>query len=252
MKGYYMITGIQNEKEIIKCLNNKRFCDLNNNLKKLIRFIYGSIEDDSMVYAWKPNSFYKTDIVIKVNTIEKNLSIKTGSENSVHIEKLSSFVDFLRGHHINEGVINDLKLYHYGDDTYDGTGIKRYSAEESKLRYTKEIFGVNKYVSYNNILKIIIDRFLFLGMNNSDDRVDYIYYGDSEYGIWASRKEIMYYLILNKCYHLKTIHFSALTYQNWCRNVNRNNKSEAHRDYIQIKWFSIVSDLQKIRNNKLK
>ena len=75
------------------------------------------------------------------------------------------------------------------------------------------------------------------------------YYGNEKNGIWASKEETINYLINHKCLHIKTIHFSALTYQNWCRNINKNAKSESHRNYIQIKWFSIVSDLQKIRSN---
>ena len=46
---------------------------------------------------------------------------------------------------------------------------------------------------------------------------------------------------------MKSIHFSSLTYQNWCRNINKYKKLEKHRYCIQIKWFSVVSDLQKIR-----
>jgi hypothetical protein len=42
------------------------------------------------------------------------------------------------------------------------------------------------------------------------------------------------------------------TTPNWCRNINRNANSELRRNYIQIKWFSIVSDLQKIRNKEFK
>ena len=47
--------------------------------------------------------------------------------------------------------------------------------------------------------------------------------------------------------HINTLHFSVFTYQNWCRNVTFSNKLESHRNYLQIKWFSILRDINKIR-----
>lgn len=243
-----MNKGIINEKTIINSLEGKYYYELNDNMKKFIYFIYPNIGLNDIIYSRKVNNLYKADIVIKINNVEKYISIKTGSENSVHVEKLDTFVKFLKEIKVNNNIINYLKLYHFGDDTYNGDGEKRYSAEESKLKYAKEILRFNKYVSYDNLLSKIIDRFLFIGNSNNKYEVDYIYYGNEKYAIWASREEILNFLINNKCYYMKTIHFSSLTFQNWCRNINKNKKSEKNRNYIQIKWFSIVSDLQKIRN----
>ena len=77
------------------------------------------------------------------------------------------------------------------------------------------------------------------------------YYGDIEIGIWCTREELLNYCTKHKCMHINTPHFSTFVYQNWCRNIFFNKKSESHREYIKIKWFSILSDLTKIRNNKL-
>ena len=245
MGGYSMNNGIQNEKNIIKYLNNKYFYELNNNMKDFLRFVYKEINNDDKIYALKANNLKKEDIIIIINNQRKNISVKTGSENSVHIEKISTFISFLKNNHVNDNIINYLKLYHYGDDTYNGVGKKRFGATELKIRYLKEILSFNKYISYDNLLHKIIDRFLFSGTGNS--KVDYIYYGDENYGIYASKNEILDYMVNKKCYYLKTIHFSSLTYQNWCRNIDKKTKLEKRRYYIQIKWFSIVSDLQKIR-----
>lgn len=246
-----MNRGILNEKDLIKHLNGKRYCELNENLKKFIKFIFDYVNDYDFIYAGKINNLYKADIFVRVRDNEKYISVKIGSENSVHVEKLESFISFLENNYVNKSIINYLKLYHYGDDSLDGKGEYRFSAEESKIKYRSEIFKFNKYINHNNLLIALIDRFLFLGTNDKNKNVDFIYYGDVNYGIWASRMEIINYFIKNKCHHMRTIHFSSLTYQNWCRNINRNTNSELRRNYIQIKWFSIVSDLQKIRNKEI-
>lgn len=238
--------GLSNERNLINSINNKLYKQLNDNLKSFIKFMYKDIDYNDIIYAKKINNIYKSDICIKVGKLERNVSVKSGSENSIHLEKLDSFIVFLKSIKVNENIINYLRLYHYGDDTYNGRGTKRYSAEQSKNKYYKEIMIFNKYVSYDNLLEKILNRFLFYGLREKN-KVDYIYYGNENYGIWASREEIVKYLINNKCYHIRTIHFSSLTLQNWCRNINMNKKSENHREYIQIKWFSLVSDLQKIR-----
>lgn len=240
--------GLSNERNIIDSLNNKYYYQLNDNLKDFLKFLYNDISYHDQIYAKKNNNFYKSDICIIVNGKEKNISIKSGGENSIHLEKLDTFVNFLKNIGVHENIIKYLKLYHFGDDSYDGRGFKRYSAEEAKNKYCSEIKIFNKYISYDNLLEKIINRFLFYGLKE-EKQVDCIYYGNENYGIWASRNEIIKFLVNNKNYHIRTIHFSSLTFQNWCRNINRNMKSESHRDYIQIKWFSIVSDLEKIRQN---
>ena len=76
---------------------------------------------------------------------------------------------------------------------------------------------------------------------DTNEYVDAIYYGDTEIEIRCTSKES-----LNYC--TNTPNFSIFTYQSWYRNLTFSNKSEIHRNYIQIKWFSILSDMNKIRN----
>lgn len=111
-----MNKGIINEKTIINSLEGKYYYELNDNMKKFIYFIYPNIGLNDIIYSRKVNNLYKTDIVIKINNVEKYISIKTGSENSVHVEKLDTFVKFLKEIKVNNNIINYLKLYHFGDD----------------------------------------------------------------------------------------------------------------------------------------
>lgn len=90
-----MNRGILNEKDLIKHLNGKRYCELNENLKKFIKFIFDYVNDYDFIYAGKINNLYKSDIFVRVRDNEKYISVKIGSENSVHVEKLESFISFL-------------------------------------------------------------------------------------------------------------------------------------------------------------
>ena len=101
---------------------------------------------------------------------------------------------------------------------------------------------------YSQILSKIIERFLLVGTKATNRYVDAIYYGDIDIGIWCTSKELLKFCINNKSMYIKTPHFSIFTYQNWCRNITFSKKSESHRQYIQIKWFTILSDINKIRN----
>ncbi len=239
--------GIKLEKNFVNELNNKTYNQLNYNLKKFVKFLFKKIKNDSIICCTKLSHNEKADIAIKLENMIKYISIKTGSQNSVHVEKITSFIKFLLTLEINQSVINNLLIYHYGDDTFIGNGIKRYSANEAKIRYKNEIEKFNKNINYSICLSKIIDRLVFTGAKNSNKRVDAIYYGDLDISTWCSSEELLNYCMKHKSMYMNTPHFSVFTYQNWCRNINRLKKSESHRQYIQVKWFSILSDINKIR-----
>lgn len=241
-----MNKGIKKEEEFAQYLNGKKYKELNDNLKCFIKFIYKDIDEDGLIKCEKLKTKDKTDVIINYNSISKNISLKSGKGVSIHVESIISFVAFLKNIRINENIINYYLKYHYGDDSLNGSGKVRFSAEEAKTRYEKEILVFNKYVNHNNIIIKAVNRFLFDGVTG-DNRADYIYYGDINNGIWCSKNEIINYFVKNKSMDLIAPHFSGLTIQNWCRNIVYNKRMESHREYIQIKWFNIVDDITKIR-----
>lgn len=241
-----MNAGKKVELDFVKFINYKKYSDLNPNLKEFIKFLFNNIKDEDILQCKRLNTLGKSDIKIKLKDMIKYISIKSGSQNSVHTEKLETFITFLRQIGIKEEILSILLLYHFGDGTKDGTGKIRWSAEEAKLKYTKEIKKFNQFINNHYCLEKLINRILFEGTSNKIV-ANVIYYGDIKYGVWAEKEELLKYFLKNKCFYINTPHFSSLTYQNWCRNIYFNRKSEEHRYYIQIKWFSILSDISKIR-----
>ena len=242
-----MNNGKKLEQDFVFYLNNHFYNELNSNLQKFISFIFKDFDYTNKIYCKKLSNQQKADICVSIGDTTKYISIKSGSQNSVHVEKLIDFIKFLNDEGVEETIIDNLLTYHYGDGTLTGNGEKRYSAEECKIKYKKEIFKFNKYINNSKTLTKAIERFMLTGTNSSNKYVDIIYYGDIDIGIWCTNKELLDFCRKHKSMYINAPHFSVFTYQNWCRNILLSKKSESHRNYLQIKWFSILSDINKIR-----
>lgn len=68
--------GIKNELIYINYLNKKQVKQLNPLMQELIYVLYDNIDENDIVYATKNKEKDKTDIIIIINSIEKNLSLK--------------------------------------------------------------------------------------------------------------------------------------------------------------------------------
>ena len=68
----------------------KKYCDLNNNIKKFIKFIFENIKDDDIFECKRYRTFDKADVYIKLNGVIKNISLKSGIRVSVHAEKIET------------------------------------------------------------------------------------------------------------------------------------------------------------------
>ena len=101
----------------------------------------------------------------------------------------------------------------------------------------------------NEILEPFINRVLFCGNIKDAPCADVLYHGTLEDGLWASKTEILNYL-LNCDYKTTTISFSHLTYQPWNRILDCSPEKEYKRHIMQIKWGGMANDLIKITNNR--
>lgn len=241
-----MNRGKKNEEDFINHINKNKFDQYTKVIQEFITFLFGeSININLKFYSQIIKENSKPDILIMHNNKIKYISLKSGKGNSVHQEKSNEFFSFtnkLLGKEISDGI----KLFHYADDSLDDSGQIRYSSAIAKKRYKKEIDIVNSKINLKNNLIIFLDRFIFKG-NISELTVDAVYHGDINSGTWATREEIINYFI-KKEYKSTSIHFAALNYQVWGRDENRKAKYPERRQVSQIKWSSIVNDLNYIRN----
>ena len=240
-----MNDGFVNERELREYINDKTFDKYNKNIKEFLTFLFGAdINTTQPFQAQKVTGQVKPDLSITHNGQIKYVSLKKGSGNSVHQESIDVFFPYIK-EILDDETLNNLKLFHYGDDTLNDTGAIRYSASECKTKYSNEIKQLNsKFNLRDNLIKFL-DRFLFVG-NVGTLTVDAIYHGAIESGLWASREEIITYVLSNNI-SSNSVHFGPLTYQVWGRNEKGTAVHPDRRYIMQVKWGSLLKDLTKIR-----
>ena len=243
--------GFANETEIINYINTAKYYEnLNGNMKAFLSFLFRGISIDGFsIHATKPAGMVKPDVAITINKETRYVSVKKGSGNSVHQEKLDIFENYLRYCGISETVITYLKEFHYGDGSTDGNGGNRISANDWLSTNDRKVTEINRAFSTPDFLASFFDRVLFIGNVSPAPVVDAVFHGNINNALWASRKEIITYL-LNQRNTSSNIHFSKLTYQMWNRNLNYNPNTANRRHVMQIKWASMSDDLMCIKRTR--
>ena len=236
--------------KIINSLNGRQFNELNKNMKDLLCFLYGnSFKDNEVIVAYKGKYPSKANLVIQVGEVKKGINIKSGDTNLLHVETIESFITFLESLHLDKETTNFIKFYHYGDNTLDGSGNKKMNSEEIKFRFHNEISFYNETLNKDEIIVKIAERAMFLNMDESLYDAAYIYYGDEFQGIYASKEEVITYLLANKEEYLKNLHFSSLSFHPLWRNGLDNN--DERMKLMAIRWFNMANCLYNIHYSRL-
>lgn len=242
------IDGNKNEYEFIKYLNLKKVKELNPMFLELIETLFTDIDKEDYIYCDKIKMESKGDIKIKINNQIKIISIKKGVKNSIHIEPVEKFIEFLKYYTTSEEVINNFLEYHYADGTTNGTGEQRISAKEYKINNQEKIDKINKRFNTKFMLHRACYRFVFKGIHHQEI-IDALIFGVVEDFIWATREELEK-IILSKVDEYSTEpHFGPLSIQPWSRCLNHNSKYERCRHFIQVKWYNLADDIINIMAN---
>lgn len=246
--------GFDNETLLMNALANKKYGELNDNLKKTVTYISEKpIDDNEIIKSYKLGGVHKTDLIIEFNSTSYNLSIKKGSGNSIHQEKVEGFVSFLKKEYdISDELKNDILCFIWGDGTLDGTGAieDRLSAAQFKRKNPEKVANIKKF--FHEHKKELIERFLIKGLK-SDFSPDYMYYGTPEEGIVVNANDALEWLSDDANEKSGTpLPIGRLTFQAWNRNINGGTKSEKKRGVIQLKWGSVGQDLKTIAESRKK
>lgn len=238
---YLKNKGIQNENDFINYFENKKIKDLNPIAYDFIMMLFPEVTNDDIIKTTYRFDKTKSDFLLTINNTTKRISVKNGRCNSVHLESIETFVDFLRNNEISNDIIQKFLYYHYADSTTDGSGKNRLSVSEFKLLNQKSIDLIN--VAFNNEKLLIkaIDRFLLEG--KFYDSVDVIIYGTIDDFLWITKNEIYNLILSKKDMYSTGVHFGPLFCQPWTRNLQFKESDEYKRNYIQIKWYSLMDDI---------
>ena len=236
------MNGTNNEFDFVLAFNNKKVKELNPLLHKVIMDIYFDASEDDLIKAWRNHKKQKTDIFIRINGIMKGISIKMGSRNSVHVEHIKDFCNFLYDLGASEELVKKYIACHYADGTLNGKGVERLSLKQYKMFHQNDIDEINSF--FNNPINIskALDRFVLKG-NNSEYEIDGIIYGTPGDFLWIKRSDIVNIIFFNMNKYCSAVHFGALVCQPLNRCLNYNNRYSYGRYYVQVKWYSLFDDI---------
>ena len=241
--------GFVNEKEFVFRLDGKRVGDLSNNLKYMIREIFGVYDDEEIVHSGLIDNYQKPDIFIEFRGLKKYISLKSGNAVNVAEEKVDLFIKYLRSKGISKESLKTILYYHFGDKTLNGTGEKRLEYHELFYLLYDRIKKLNEELNKNK--QFVIDfviRSIFKGTSEDNIEADYIYFGNVNYGVLCSKAQIIKHIQRKSWDFMDCPHIGPLLFRPHARYVNKEIKSEKRRNTVDIYWANLFADLTYISN----
>lgn len=230
--------GIANEVNFAKELDKKMVKDLNKNFKEMLYSLFDNLKEDDYIECWKSKFNEKADIKIRINGDIKGISIKMGESNSIHQEHLTSITNYLLNIGVNNAIVNKLADYIIGD-----INGKRVDAATYKKLKKEDIIEIKKALSDLYIKVSLIIRFLFKGKESELYDADAIIHGTPNKFLWATKSEVLKYLIDYPDGDTINVKVGPLFIQSRNRNLKRKEAAKIDENYIQVKWYNIEKDL---------
>ena len=234
----YNNDGIYNEIQFVRLFDGKKVKILDDTSKELLQALFGPLTGEEYIECWKSKFKEKADIKIRINGNIKGISIKMGESNSVHQEHLTSIANYLLNIGVNNDIVNKLADYIIGD--IDG---KRVDAITYKKLKKEEIILIKTALSDLYIKVSLIIRFLFKGKEKEPYDADAIIHGTPYKYLWATKSEILNYLINYPDGDTINVKVGPLFIQSRNRNLKGNEISKIDEKYIQVKWYNLEKDL---------
>ena len=239
--------GRLKEDEFVFALNNKKAGDLSHNLKHILREMFGLFKENDIVKCGLVEHYQKPDFYIEFKGQTKYVSLKTGRATTVGEEGLKQFLSFLRELHLSLEGQRTFLYYHFGDGTLDGSGEKRMDYLELMRKLGPRIAKLNKELNCNkDFVKEMIYRCLFKGTQENNIEADYIYYGDVNYGVVCSKRQIFKHVDRRTWEFMNNLHIGPIQFRPHARYINTEIKQEERRWKVDFWWANLSADLEYI------
>lgn len=241
--------GLLIEQDISNALNGKKVCELSHNMHHLVKTLFPTAKDDSLITSETYNDVCKSDIFVCCDGKKLNLSIKTGKSEILHNEILDKFLAYLESFHISEKTLNTIRLFHYGDDTLDGTGERRMDYNEIMFKYGDKIQEANYELNTSReFVKAVVNRVVFDGASEEYIKADAIYSGDLDYGVVATKGQIEKHLMKKYYSYYKSLHIGPVLLRPDARYVDQPIRDVRKRNRIIATWPKLTQDIGFISN----
>ncbi len=246
--------GYQNEYDFVLLFNDKYYSDLDRNSQKFLNDLFGQIDLNEKIIAWKNKVNQKADIFIKYKNFVKGISLKCGNSNSVHAESVHEFQRYLEKIGIPYKIIDKYLSYHYGyekDENGNTNFLKLLSSEEYKKIYQIELDIFNSAINQTRLIVDMIDRFIIRG-RNSDYDIDSLVCGTIDNYVWIKKYELYDLILSRRCLEYTSPHIACLTIGPKKRNLDGSSKNIKDRYIVCIRWNFIRENIIEFKNNLVK
>ena len=230
--------GIANEIKFVKLFDKKQVNNLDNNSRELIHSLFDNLTGMEVIECWKSKYREKADIKIRINGEIRGVSIKMGESNSIHQEHINSLTTYLLNIGLSKKIVMYLQEYINGKIN----GLQLDAKTYKKVR-EKEIIAMKNALSDLYIKINLIIRFIFKGNENQIYDADAIIHGTPNNFLWATKSEILRYLIDYPDGTTINVKVGPLFIQCRNRNLKNNFFSRYAENYIQVKWYNLKKDL---------
>ena len=230
-------TGTKFENYLVNLFNNKKFSELNNQGQYVIKNIFDKYDDNAVFESGLVRGFMKPDIYIKHGDKTVHISVKTGTARTVHQERISTFIPFLRRLGISNRTLQTILFMHFSDGTMDGTGEKRYSFEDMRYHLKDRIIEANRELNSRiEIVQAFIEHCMFVGVITNAIPADYIYHGEENFGYLVSKEDFIKYIKRKNWSYLSNLHIGPVYFRCHARYLNKPILSEKSRLMVDV-WF---------------
>ena len=239
--------GIEREEALVKALDGKRIKNLNQNLQFMVLHIFKDEKNTSKLSCKLTDNYIKPDIVLSCNGKVAYISIKSGQAQVLHGENIKSFILFLRSIGISEETQKTILYFQFGDGTMDGTGEKRMNYRDTYNWLEKRIQKAN--LELNNryeTIEAVVERVMFQGVNPTEPSAEYIYFGDVDYGILVSKRQVYSHLKHKSWHYYDNLHIGPILLKAHARYADRQIVSDERRNKITCYWAKLAADLEYI------
>lgn len=242
--------GLMNEEQIIRAINGKTYYELNANLQRLVNYLFPTLDRNRKINCCKAEDYTKPDICISQDDKSHYVSIKHGTAEQVHEERLDRFISYLKECGIDDYTIESYLLFHFGDGTIDGTGQTRLDHFNVFVKYNERILKLNeKFNESREFVKNFANRVLFQGVNPLAIPADIIYHGDEEFGSFINKNQIMRHIELRKWgYMTSVVHIGPFILRPRARYPGREVKNDDSRRRVTVSYPKLSNDIMYIFN----
>lgn len=245
--------SLRHEFEFIHYLNNKKFSELSNKWRKHIKRIFPDVNEESIVHCCKhENYFAKGDIDIRIKSIKKIISLKSGSNACMHRERFRVLYHYLKDLGVSDFALSVLTLYQFGECRTFGHTEKPLTKEEIVNQYSELLLKANRELNNEKIINAMIDRAVIKGSKEYRQKIDYFYYGNLEKGLLISVDQIYESIKSRKELASSWLHFGQLVFQPGARKRENDDYLESTiRWPVLGKLFYIATDEDNILDCKI-